>query len=483
MDIVIDLTRLQEASGNPFQLMWAVLQSGGWIFVVVFGFFGLLVALYNAWLTSRQWKTLTKTKYVLLALDIPKGNEQTPKAVESIFAHLHGIQRGGNLIDKYWKGYLQLPLSLEIIGIEGQTQFLIRAPEDARDLVEAAVYAQYPDAAITQVRDYTEDIPDDFVAAGYDLWGTEIVPYNKQMYPFRTHPFFEHSLTQQFLDPLSSLLEILSRLGPTEQVWLQLVIAPADDSWKDEAKAEVKKLLGDKPLPKPLLGGIPGQVTTGVYEAFTSTLFAPPGAPAKPERKEKAKYGDLTAGEKSTIEAIQMKVSKLGWNTKFRMVYLAKKGLLNKGKGVSGVLGAVKQYNTQDLNGFKPDSNTKTGADYFFVKRRVLERQRRILRNAKRRSFYRKFARKTPKPFILNIEELASLFHFPVMTVKAPQVQKTEARRGEPPMRLPTALLEEASAPPTQRAAPPPGLPSEPTYEEIVGGQAPPGGAPPNLPV
>ena len=39
--------------------------------------------------------------------------------------------------------------------------------------------------------------------------------------------------------------------------------------------------------------------------------------------------------------------------------------------------------------------------------------------------------------FVLNIEELASLWHFPVITVKAPQVKKTEAKRGEPPVLLP----------------------------------------------
>ncbi|MFH1171813.1 MAG: hypothetical protein V1778_04735, partial [bacterium] len=86
---------------------------------------------------------------------------------------------------------------------------------------------------------------------------------------------------------------------------------------------------------------------------------------------------------------------------------------------------------------------TKTSADYWFVKRRVHARQHRIIRNYKRREFYRKFTGKAPKPFILNVEELASIFHFPVMTVKAPQLQKTEARRGEPPIRLPMESIQE----------------------------------------
>lgn len=483
MDIVIDTARLQAAAGNPFLLFWIVLQSGGWIFLVLFGGIGILFALINAWLSSQQLKLLREAKYVMLALDIPKNNEQTPKAVESIFSHLHGIQRGGNLVDVYVKGYLQLPISLEIIGIEGQTQFCIRCPVDARDLVEAAVYAQYPDAAITQIRDYTEDIPDDFVAAGYDLWGTELVPYNKQVYPFRTYPFFEHSMTQTFLDPLASLLEILGRLGPTEQAWLQIVMIPSDDEWKKESLTEIKKILGDKPVPKSLLplglGQIPGHVATGLYESMTASLIPPSdfaaAANRKDEKKEKIKFSELTSGVKGTIEAIEMKAGKLGWKVKFRMIYLAKKELLNKGRGVSGVLGSIKQFNTQDLNGFKPDGKTKTSADYYFVRRRVLAKQHRILRNYKRRSYYQKFARHTPKPFVLNVEELASLFHFPVMTVKAPQVQKTEARRGEPPMRLPSEpLYEEPTTPP--QTSPAPSRQSSPSAPQQ-------GTPPPNLPI
>jgi hypothetical protein len=475
MDIVIDVTRLQEASANPFLLMWVVFQSGGWIFAAVFGTAGMLIGAVNAIVTGKQYRFLTKTPYVILALDIPKGNEQTPKAVESIFAHIHGIQRSGNLKEKYLKGYLQLPISLEIIGIEGQTQFCIRCPVDSRDLVEAAIYAQYPDAAITEAREYTDDIPLDFEEANLDLWGTELVLYNKDIYPIRTYPFFEHSMTQQFLDPLASLLEMMGRMVQTEQIWIQLVLIPVDDSWKSRSIDEVKSLMGAKPKAKPLIPSgitdIPEKVATGLYDSMVASLLptsAWSDATKKEEKKDKIKFGDLTSGEKGTIEAIQMKASKLGWLTKFRVLYIAQKDILSKGKGVAGILGAIKQYNTQDLNGFKPDSKTKTGIDYFFIQRRLRIRKRKILRNYKMRNFYRKFARKTPKPFILNTEELASIFHFPVMTVKAPQVQKTEARRGEPPMRLPAEPI-------FPRA--------EPSEKARSSHQPPAGAPPPNLPI
>lgn len=477
MHLIIDLTDLQQAASNPFLFVWVIFRSGGWIFVLFFGLIGIGTSLFQTWVSSRQRKYLSKITYILLALDIPRGNEQTPKAVESIFAHLHGIQGKGNLIDRYWKGKVQAQLSLEIIGIEGQSQFLIRTPVDFRDVVEAAFFAQYPDAEITEVTDYTEFVPHDFVAAGFDVWGTELIPVKSQVYPIKTYPFFEHSLSQQFLDPLASLLELMGRLGPTEQVWLQIVMTPAGTEWQDGAEGEVKKRLGiSKEAAKRLLGigQLAGYVTGTAYSAFETALasLVKPGTyenKKKEEKKEGKKFSDLTPGEKSVIEAIQIKISKLGWETKFRFVYLAQKEYFGPSRGVTGIMGALKQYSTQDLNGFKPDPFTKTSVDYWFVKRRVAARKRRVMHNYRERELHKKFQMKNPLtrkaslPFVMNIEELASLFHFPVMTVKAPQVQKTEAKRGEPPMSLPVTTdtyVEPLGPAPRIKGAPPSNLPT-----------------------
>lgn len=449
MEFVIDLGDLQQAAGNPFTLMWVVFRDGGWIVASFALGVGVIVSFFQSWVANKQRAYMRKTRYVMLALDIPKGNEQTPKAVEAIFAHLHGVQKKGNLKERYLRGYVQPQFSFEIIGIEGQTQFLIRTPEDSRDVVEAAVYAQYPDAEITEVVDYTDFIPDDFAAAGYDFWGTELILSKSEVYPIKTYPFFEHTLSQQFLDPLASLLELMSRMGPTEQVWLQLVMTPADSThWREKAEQEVKKKLGVKTeAARSFLATLPGQVAGELYGTVTATLL-PPGEKKKEEKKqEKPNFAALTSGEKAIVEGIQIKGSKLGWQTKFRFLYLAKKEFLRQGKGVNGIMGAIKQYNTQDLNGFTLDKKTRTKIDYFFTAQRVRQRKERLLYNYKHRVLLKKFQKKNflreaKRPFILNTEELASLFHFPVITVKAPMMQRTEAKRGEPPMTLPVQPLE-----------------------------------------
>jgi hypothetical protein len=46
------------------------------------------------------------------------------------------------------------------------------------------------------------------------------------------------------------------------------------------------------------------------------------------------------------------------------------------------------------------------------------------------------------KPYVLNIEELATVWHFPLPFVKTPLVQKAGAKRAEPPLGLPVEWAE-----------------------------------------
>src|SRR3989338_3264680 len=116
-----------------------------WLIALVFEEFFLE---YRQELYKHNWK------WVLLAIDTPALNVQTPKAVEQFFFHLAGAYEGHTIASKFWQGHKQRWFSFEIISIEGYIQFLVRTEETFRDLVEAALYAQYPDIEITEVDDY-----------------------------------------------------------------------------------------------------------------------------------------------------------------------------------------------------------------------------------------------------------------------------------------------------------------------------------------
>ena len=59
----------------------------------------------------------------------------------------------------------------------------------------------------------------------------------------------------------------------------------------------------------------------------------------------------------------------------------------------------------------------------------------------KKKRFLKGFAKRSmwigAKPYVLNTEELATLFHFPLSTTKAPPVESIDVRKGQPPANLP----------------------------------------------
>jgi hypothetical protein len=88
------------------------------------------------------------------------------------------------------------------------------------------------------------------------------------------------------------------------------------------------------------------------------------------------------------------------------------------------------QFGTEFLNRFGPDGKTKTSAYYFFSDTRKAWKKKAIMRKYKARTL-------DVKSYVLNTEELATIFHFPTKEVKGPVVPRVEAKKGKPPATLP----------------------------------------------
>lgn len=430
--------------GGLWQTMFFLFERGGWIvFLLVF-----LRGMFWIYMDYIQNKYAATVKWSLLAIDVPQENLQSVKAVEQIFAALWPLYESINLKEKYITGKFQLGYSLEIVSIGGYTQFLIRTPSTHKDLVEAAVYAQYPKAEIFEVEDYTQryknlQFPNDKI----DLWGSEFQLIKPTPYPIRTYPQFEHNLTQTFADPLAGLLEVFNKIDKQEELWMQLVITPINDSWKEEGYKIINKIIGaDQPAKKDWTHALLSPFYHFATLLQDLLIYGIGYEPAKVESSfarepqtpiNKMMY--LTPEEKRIIEAITNKISKLGYRVKMRMIYLGLKGKLNKAKGVGSFIGALQQFGALDLNGFKPIAKTKTKADYFFVEKRVQAKQNKILRHYLNRSQ----SAGGGTGFVLNIEELATLFHFPAPEIIRENVKQVEARKEAPPINLPDVSYEE----------------------------------------
>lgn len=441
--LYIDFSELLAVGERPPMEIFAYfLLHGGWLLYLIVIAYGS----YTIWLHHRQHEYMHRIKMILLAINVPKSTEQTLRAVESLFTAMAGAHGSTTLWEKYYKGKGQENFSVEIVSFGGQIRFFIYTPAMYRDLIEAAVYAQYPDAEIEQVEDYTAAAPKVFPDPVYELWGTEMTPVKPYVYPLRTYKEFEDTLAGELKDPLAGLLELMGRIGPGEQIWYQITVEPTSDKWKKHSEHEVKKLIGaEVHEAKSLSSMLVGEVADLGGRAISTVggFFQPPVEEKKGGKKEKppTMMQHMSPGQKDVAAAVEMKMTKIGFKCKVRVIYFARKELFRKSLGASGMIGAIKQFNTVHLNALKPNKKLTTKCHYLFVPFRMAYRKRRIVRNYSARSNHRGIP-----AYILNIEELATMWHFPVVTVKAPLVQKTEAKKAEPPFRLP--IVQEESHPP-----------------------------------
>ncbi len=433
MDIVINTSGFKEFFNLPSdQIFWVFFVNFGWIIIAI----TFLLGARDVWLFYVRSKWSKTHKSVLLAIDIPKGNEQSPKAVENMFTYLGGAHGTQNFYEKWFEGVYQKSFSYEIVSLEGYTQFLIRTPLEFRNLIESSVYSQYPDAEISEVDDYVENVPQKYPDEEWDIFGSEFILQDKWYIPIKTYEEFEHKMgpsETQFKDPMASLMDLCGSLRPGENFWFQMIVIPTGFDWVKQAQKELDKILGRTKKAKP------GLVMQGLeFLGDASELIVPIWSdidPSKAKKDDKRTMLDLTPKEKRQVEAIHLKSIKQGFQAKIRVLYVAKKDIMNKAKVFNGFVGYIKQFMSLDLNSFKPDLNiTMTKTVYFNREYRLNVKKRNIFNNYINRSSDGR------EPYLLNIEELATLWHFPVeANVKSPMVQKAPGRKADAPSSLPLA--------------------------------------------
>ena len=428
MDIVINTSRLNEFfNAAPADMAWQFFANFGWIVIAIVFLYGVR----DVYLMYIEGKFAATLKNIILAIDIPKGNEQSPKAVENLFTYLGGAHGSISFYETWFEGKFQQSFSFEIVSIDGYTQFLIRTPLESRSLIESAVYSQYPDAEISEIDDYTIGMPTKFPDEEWDLWGVEFVQGAPEAYPIKLYQEFEHKFGEsetQFKDPMASLMDLCSSLKTGEQLWIQFIITPINFDWIKASDKEVDKILGKVKKAEP--GGfMKFMVWLGELSEHVVAIWGD----IKPKEEKSLSMMELTPKKKKQIEAIQMKAAKIGFGFKMRVAYLAKKDLLNRPKVVSGLVGWVKQFAALDLNNLKPDMNvTGTKTAYFSKDSRLVVKKNKLIENYIGRSGSGRSSG------VMNIEELATLWHFPIdANVKAPMIQKAPGRKADAPSTLP----------------------------------------------
>jgi hypothetical protein len=128
---------------------------------------------WKMWLHYIQQDFISGIKFVVLEIVPPREVLRSPKAMELFISNAlyHWSNKGGK--EEYWQGAVWFWFSLEIASIDGQVHFYIRTPTRIRDLIETQMYAQYPQAQVKEVEDYTLGVDEITPTSEWNGWGCE----------------------------------------------------------------------------------------------------------------------------------------------------------------------------------------------------------------------------------------------------------------------------------------------------------------------
>lgn len=388
----------------------------------------VLFILWEYWITYRRTQFLSKQTYVLLEVKLPRELFKSPKAAEFFITGLYTTLGESNWFEKYWKGQLRAWFSLEIVSIDGAVHFFIWTRAGSKNQIEANLYSQFPGIEIFEVPDYT--LPMVFDPETRGMWATEFDLTGKDYMPIKTYTDYglDKDPKEEFkIDPLTPLIEAMGALPRGHQAWLQIIIRAhvAEDKEKDPKTGEVKKV--DLKWKK------------GAQKAVEEIMTK-----AKGEKGEDGKIiagtgRPLTETESETIKAIERSVSKQGFDTGMRMIYTAPKDIFNM-SNVGGLVGGIMHFNSS-LNGFKPARGSAPKHKFFLLAwkdrnpKHIIAEKQYLLDAYKRRGYFHK-PYKSPE-FVLNTEELATIYHFPGGVSTTPTFTRIESRKAEAPSNLP----------------------------------------------
>jgi hypothetical protein len=429
--------------GTIFGIFVTIFIHGGWllfVWVMIYILYKLYYfEIYHQWEHSLEW--------TYLQIKVPKENLTSTLAVESVFGQMHALHSSLTFANKYVEGKDQQWYSLELVSLGGKISFIVRTPKKARDLVEASFYAQYPDAEITEIADYMENLNYDPETSDINIWGAEYKLLDDDVIPIKTYKDFEHpSAEEKIIDPLASQFEALGKMSPYEFYGIQILIQPLGDAeWKPRGEIKVKKLIGEEvPHEAKFSDLFLAPFNWAAKFSFKDTLLAG-GHGEAVQKNQKNDWMSLTEAAKDRVNLIEKKIGKPGYKTKIRHLYIAPKDKFDGSKkGI--VIGSYRPLGSVMTNQFKPDTKvTWTSIEYNispslegpFIEHEEKRRKRLLFRAYKERHIHIGMP-----AFILNIEELATLYHFPISTKAiSSTIEKTESKKSQAPVNLPVGEI------------------------------------------
>lgn len=349
------------ALGIDYTLLIITLAFSGFFLFIIFG--GAVIALAFMRGRGREERSVDS---VLLQIGVPKNNEVKIDAMEQLFTALYSIKKGG------WKQkYSTQPsVSFEIVARVEDIKFYVWTPKPFQDLIEKQIHGAFPDAEIKEVPEY--NIFTDKGKVAYKSLQLK----KDNFYPLKTYKDLP-------TDPLSAVTSALAKMGKDEGAAIQIALSPAEPDWQKTGKS------------------------------FVSSTKKQESDP------EKAKFSVPA----KTLEAVENKISKPGFETNIRVVVVSDNEA-SAGAHLTNIVSAFGQF-AGEFNGLSSRKIRRKGS---FIENFIYRYQ----------SLFHFWGNRIS---ILNSEELATIFHFPNRQITTPHIYWLYAKTAPAPQGIPTEGL------------------------------------------
>jgi len=308
----------------------------------------------------------------------PQADLKTAVApMEAIFSNLSGI----------YDAVGARHLTFEIATEQELITFYATVPAELVDFLEKQITSQYPDAIVERAA-YPNFFPKEGKVASVQL------RLKKPTYfPLRTY----QTLTVDGLAALTNALSKLTDRGAGAAI--QLVFRPVrDNRWAKQAHQVARNLQQ-------------GKAGSGIGEGVLKGL----GGLVSSQEGEKNVPKLITAGQEDVVRAIESKAAKAGFETVIRLVATAPDKMQAQSH-LKTLIDSFLQFNAPELNALVPSKVPEGEALSNYVLRQFGD----------------------PKDsFILNTEELATIFHLPGAKTETPNIHWLKAKRLPAPDNLP----------------------------------------------
>jgi hypothetical protein len=324
-----------------------------------------------------------------IALSVPANNERGPQYMDQALAAIHQANPE------------RRSLTLGFCRQSGQVSLVCECPEELRAVVAGQMYAQYPECHIVPLAEAQQTV-------GSRTWMLDL-HLHREIFPIRRYTQFEDALNRVSADPLTALLSTLAqdKASSTLDPRIEIVLQPASGRIRRRADRAVHRLAAPffrhhnrfahvyaewAMSPRWILRVMAwGMARLGRHQEYLAA-----GLTTTPGRQHDRE------------EDLQAAADKLG-----RLLFSAHIRLTVNGR-------------PQDEAAAKSKLREMAGAFGQFAAPRLAS-----FRTAKP-------GRRPHRTFLLSTEELATLWHLPTVTVRAPTMTTVDSREMEPPVRLPT---------------------------------------------